>query len=205
MGKNMAPTVQQTLTFDQFLEQDLEEEGLYELVDGEIVRILATRHHEDVADFVEDTLKAEVKRLGLNYKVSSRIVIRTLTSQGREQGRHPDVSVVDKTVWEANRDAYAALREPLQLAVEVVSTNWEDDYIDKLDEYERLGISEFWIVDYMSLGSRNYLGNPKEPAVFVFLLDESGKYQYTRFRSDDRLVSKTFPALTLTTAQLLAV
>src|SRR5579883_364437 len=155
----MASTVQQTLTFDRFLEQDLEEEGRYELVNGEIVRILATRQHEDVADFVEDTLKAEVKRLTLNYKVSSRIVVRTLTPQGREQGRHPDVSVVDKTIWEANRDAYSALREPLQLAVEVVSTNWEDDYIDKLDEYERLGISEFWIVDYMGLGSRDYLGN----------------------------------------------
>ena len=201
----MTSTVQQTLTFDRFLEQDFEEEGRYELVNGEIVRILATRHHEDVADFVEDTLKAEVKQLNLNYKVSSRIVIRTMTSRDREQGRHPDVSVVDKTVWEANRDAYSALREPLQLAVEVVSTNWEDDYIDKLDEYERLGIPEFWLVDYMGLGSRDYLGNPKEPAVLVFLLDELGKYQYTRFRSADRILSQTFPALTLTVAQILAV
>lgn len=201
----MTSIVQQKLTFSQFLEQELEEEGRYELIDGEIVRILATRHHEDVADFVENILEAEVNRLNLNYRVSSRIVIRTLTSRGREQGRHPDVSVVDKTVWEANRDAYSALREPLQLAVEVVSTNWEDDYIDKLDEYERLGMLEFWIVDYMGLGSRDYLGNPKEPAVLVFLLDEAGKYQYTRFRSADRIVSQTFPELALTVAQILAV
>ncbi len=59
-----------------------------------------------------------------------------------EQGRHPDVSVVDKTLWDSNPAAYTAFREPLQLAVEVVSTNWEDDYIDKLDEYQRLGISD---------------------------------------------------------------
>lgn len=201
----MTSTVQQILTFDQFLEQDFADEGRYELVNGEIVRILATRQHEDVADFVEDTLKAEVKRLSLNYKVSSRIVIRAMTPQGREQGCHPDVSVVDKTVWEANRDAYSALREPIQLAVEVVSTNWEDDYIDKLDEYERLGITEFWIVDSIGLGSRNYLGNPKEPVVLVFLLGESGKYQYTRFRSADRIVSRIFPELALTVAQILAV
>jgi Uma2 family endonuclease len=196
----MTSTVQQTLTFNRFLEQDLEEEGRYELVNGEIVRILATRHHEDVADLLIRTFDREMERLNLNYRVSGKIVIRTLTAQGREQGRHPDVSVVDKTVWEANRDDYSALREPLQLAVEVVSTNWEDDYIDKLDEYERLGIPEFWIVDYMGLGSRDYLGNPKEPAVLVFLLDESGKYQYTRFRSADRILSQTFPALTLTVA-----
>jgi Uma2 family endonuclease len=46
--------------------------------------------------------------------------------------------VVDKTVCDSNPAAYSAFVEPLQLAVEVVSTNWEDDYIDKLDEYQRL-------------------------------------------------------------------
>ena len=193
----------QKLTFEQFLQYP--GEGRYELVDGEIVRILATRQHEDVADFIADTLKAEVNRLALNYRVSDRIIIRTLTQNGKEQGRHPDVSVVDKTIWESNRAAYAALLEPPQLAVEVVSTNWEDDYIDKLEEYQRLAIPEYWIVDYLALGSRTYLGNPKEAAVFVFLLDEAGKYQYTRFRDTDRIVSRTFPELNLTVAQILEV
>jgi Uma2 family endonuclease len=64
--------------------------------------------------------------------------------------------------------------EPIQLAVEVVSTNWEDDYIDKLDEYQRLGIAEYWIVDYLAIGSRNYLGNPKVPTVFVYQLGAMG-------------------------------
>ena len=62
--------------------------------------------------------------------------------------RHPDVSVVDKTIWSANPRAYSALFKPLKLAVEIVSTNWEDDYIDKRDEYQRLGILEYWIIDY---------------------------------------------------------
>lgn len=194
----------QKLSFEQFLER-YPLEGRYELVDGEIVRILATRQHEDVADFIADTLKAEVERLALNYRVSDRIIIRTLTQNGKEQGRHPDVSVVDKTIWESNRTAYAALLEPLQLAVEVVSTNWEDDYIDKLEEYQRLAIPEYWIMDYLAIGSRTYLGNPKEAAVFVFVLDEAGKYQYTRFRDTDRIVSHTFPELNLTVAQILEV
>lgn len=84
-----------------------------------------------------------------------------------------------------------------------MSTNWEDDYIDKLEEYQRLRISEYWIVDHLALGSRTYLGNPKEAAVFVFLLDEADKYQYTRFRDTDRIVSNTFPELNLTVAQIL--
>lgn len=118
---------QQKLNFDQFLEYCPNEEGRYELVDGEVVRILATRQHDDVADFIADSIKAQINRLKLNYRVSDRIVVRTLTQDSNEQGRHPYVSVVDRTLWDCNLTAYSALREPLQLAIEVVSTNWEED------------------------------------------------------------------------------
>lgn len=193
----------QKLTFEQFLEQDVAEEGRYELVNGEIVRILPTRQHETLAEFLSDSFKAEEKRLSLNYCISGRIVIRTLTSNGKEQGRHPDVTVVDRTIWDANRAAYSALLEPPQLVVEVVSTNWEDEYIDKLDEYQRLGIPEYWIVDYLAIGSRNYLGNPKVPTVFVYLLDDNGVYQATSYRGTDRIVSRSFPELALTVEEIL--
>lgn len=193
----------QILSFEQFVKQLPEEEGRYELVNGEIVRILPIRLHETLAEFLSDAFKDEVKRVKLNYWVSGRIVVRTLTPNGKEQGRNPDVSVVDKTVWDSDPFAYSALIEPLQLAVEIVSTNWEDDYIDKLDEYQRLGISEYWIVDYLALGSRNYLGNPKEPTVFVYLLDENGVYQMTAYRGTERIISRTFPELALTAEQVL--
>ncbi len=198
----MTTAAKQKLTFNQFLEQ-YPEDGRYELVDGEIVRVLATRQHEDIADFIADAMKDEVKLRKLHYKVSDRIVLATRTQEGKEQGRNPDVSVVDLNVWCSNRLAYSALREPIQLAVEVVSTNWEDDYIDKLDEYQRLGISEYWIVDYLAIGSRTYLGNPKTPTVFVYLLNESGVYQPTAFKGDDRILSRAFPELTLTMNQIL--
>lgn len=193
----------QKLTFEQFLEQDVDEEGRYELVDGEIVRILPTRQHDNIADFLSRQFDREVERLNLNYRVSGRIIIRTFTQDGREQGRHPDVSVVDRTLWDSNLAAYTAFLEPLQLAVEVVSTNWEDDYIDKLDEYQRLGISEYWIVDYLAIGSRDYLGNPKVPTVFVYLLDDKKVYQATPYRGTDRIVSRTFPELALTVDRVL--
>jgi Uma2 family endonuclease len=146
----------QKLTLAQFVDRLPDEEGRYELVNGEIMRILATRQHEDLADFIARQFDKEVERLNLNYRVSGRIVIGTETKDGVEQGRNPDVSVVDKSVWEFNRSAYSALFEPLQIALEVVSTNWEDDYVDKLDEYQRLGIREYWIVDYLAIASRSY-------------------------------------------------
>ena len=55
----MTPTTTQLkskLSFEQFIEQ-YPEDGRYELVDGEIVRILATRHHEDIADFIAYSIK----------------------------------------------------------------------------------------------------------------------------------------------------
>ncbi|MBE9162156.1 Uma2 family endonuclease [Tychonema sp. LEGE 06208] len=195
----------QMLSFEQFVKQLPDEEGRYELVNGEIVKILPIRLHEDVADFLIKQFDREVDRVPLNYRVSGRFMLRTLTPNGKEQGRHPDVTVVDKTLWESQPFALSALTEPPQLVVEVVSTNWEDDYIDKLDEYQRLGISEYWIVDYLVLGSRNYLGNPKEPTVFVYLLDENRVYQMTAYRGTERIISRTFPELALTAEQVLDV
>ncbi|MEH1932481.1 MAG: Uma2 family endonuclease [Nostoc sp.] len=198
----MKKYTKQKLTFEQFLEQ-CPEEGLYELVDGEILEVRATRNHDDVADFIADSFHDEIRRINLNYVVTNTALLRTITANGIEQGRKPDVSVIDKDRWRSNRSAYSALEEPIQLAIEVTLTNWEDDYIDKLDEYQRLGITEYWIVDYLAIGLREYLGNPKVPAVFVFLLDAEGKYQRTQFRGSERIVSRTFPELALTAEQIL--
>lgn len=99
---------------------------------------------------------------------------------------------------------YSALFEPLQVAVEVVSTNWEDDYVDKLDEYQRLSIPEYWIVDYLAIASRSYLGNPKVSTVFVYLLDDNGIYQPKAYRDQELIKSKTFPELKLTPEQVFA-
>jgi Uma2 family endonuclease len=198
----VAAQSQQKLTFEQFLEQ-YPEDGRYELVEGELVRILATRRHDNVADFIQDALRDEIKRTGLNYRVSNRLVFATRTNAGREQGRHPDISLVDRTVWDSNPYAYTALKDPIQLVVEVVSTNWEDDYIDKLDEYQRLGIKEYWIVDYLAIGSREYLGNPKEPSMFVYAMDANGLYRHNRFQGPDQIISPTLPELNLTVAQVL--
>lgn len=200
----MSTTIKQKLTFAQFLEL-CPEEGFYELVDGEIVEVRATRNHDDVANFLLFSLNDEIRRLNLNYVINNTAVIRTLTKDGTEQGRKPDISVIDRDVWRSSRSDYNALEEPIQLAVEVTSTNWDDDYIDKLDEYQRLGISEYWIVDYLAIASREYLGNPKVPTIFVFLLDAEGKYQRTQFRGDEKIVSRTFSELALTAEQVLKV
>ncbi len=120
------------LSFEQFLEQ-YPEDGRYELVDGEIVAVEATGAHKNVSRFLLFAFNDEVRRLGLDCVVDKEIVIRVVTSDGREQGRNPDVSVVDGKIWDKYLKTYVGIREPIQLAVEVTSTNWEDDYIDKVN------------------------------------------------------------------------
>lgn len=189
------------LTFADFLEKYPDGSGIYELVNGEIVKVEATRSHKNVARFLVFGFNDEIRRLGLDYIVDKDIVIRTVKASGQEQGRNPDVGVVKASVWNSNALGYGAITEPIQLAVEVTSTNWEDDYVDKLDEYQRLGICEYWIVDYLAIASRAYLGNPKIPTVFVYYL-ENGSYVVQNFTGNERIISKTFPELEITVEQL---
>ena len=189
------------LTFAEFLENYPDGSGIYELVNGEIVKVEATRAHKNVARFLVFGFNDEIRRLGLDYIVDKDIVLRTVTASGQEQGRNPDVGVVKASVWNSNVRGYGALTEPIQLAVEVTSTNWEDDYVDKLDEYQRLGICEYWIVDYLAIASRAYLGNPKIPTVFVYSL-ENGSYLVQSFTGNERIISKIFPELEITVEQL---
>ncbi len=199
----MTTTTVKKLTFEEFLDQYPDGSGIYELVNGEIVRVEPTRAHKNVARFLMFTFNDEIRRLELDYIVDKDIIIKTLTADGEERGRNPDVSVVSKSLWNSNVFAYGAITEPIPLAVEVISTNWEDDYVDKLDEYQRLGISEYWIVDYLAIASRTYLGNPKIPTVFVYQLVE-GKYHFKQFKASERIISTIFPELELTVEQVVA-
>jgi Uma2 family endonuclease len=89
----------------------------------------------------------------------------------------------------------------IPLVIEVVSTNWRDDYHLKFADFEEMGIPEYWIVDYAALGGRNFIGNPKQATISICNLVD-GEYQISKFRDNDIIVSKTFPELNLTANQI---
>ena len=82
-----------------------------------------------------------------------------------ESGYSPDVlllnrpNLVNEPLWK--KESTVIYGASISLAVEVVSTNWRDDYFKKLGEYEGIGIPEYWIVDYLALGGHKFIGNPK--------------------------------------------
>lgn len=100
--------------------------------------------------------------------------------------------------------ASAADYIPPPLVIEVVSTNWQDDYRIKLNEYETLGVVEYWIVDYAGLGGVQYIGSPRQPTITINHLIE-GEYQAQRYQGEATVSSPTFPPLELTIAQIVAM
>jgi len=83
-------------------------------------------------------------------------------------------------------------------------TNWRDDYFTKLGQYEAMSIPEYWIIDYAALGGKRFLGDPKQPTISIYSL-VGEEYEVSQFRSDDLIVSPSFPHLSLTAKQIFQV
>ena len=90
----------------------------------------------------------------------------------------------------------------IKLAIEVISSNWQDDYEVKLAAYEASGIAEYWIVDYAGLGGVRHLGRPKQPTLTICTLVE-GEYEVRRLRGNEQIESPLFPGLKMVAEQIL--
>jgi Uma2 family endonuclease len=196
----MVQAAPKTTTFNEFISWLPERsEYRYELIDGAIVEMPKPRgKHSKIAGFISGTIFNEIKRLELAYFVPRECILKSVDSKS---GFEPDVIVLDEQAlndesrWE--QESILTLGSSISLVVEVVSTNWQDDYVIKQLAYEALGIAEYWIVDYLGLGGRRFIGNPKQPTISICRLVD-GEYDVQYFRGDDILQSSTFPELELT-------
>ena len=204
----MVAIVQKNLTFEEFLNWDDGSSRSFELVNGVAVPLSEpTAKHEDVVDGLCRLLVDRCQSLNLPYVPRQSKQVRLNPALGENEfSRKADIVVFAKEEWERMRQssASAAAYIPPPLVVEVVSTNWRDDYRIKLNEYETLGILEYWIVDYAGLGGIQYIGSPKQPTVTInHLID--GEYQAQRYQGEATIISPTFPQFALTIAQIAAM
>jgi Uma2 family endonuclease len=193
------------MTFEEFLSWDDDSDRNFELVDG-IPMPLAepTADHEDVLDSLCDLLKAHCIQNHLPYVPKRLKQVRLKTEPDeKEKSRKSDIVVFDQAEWQRmkGKSSPAAAYTCPPMVIEIVSTNWQDDYLTKQAEYEKLGILEFWIVDYAALGGRRFIGNPKQPTISIYTLVD-GEYQVSQFRVSDLIVSQIFPTLNLTAEQV---
>ncbi|MCC3494871.1 MAG: Uma2 family endonuclease [Microcoleus sp. PH2017_25_DOB_D_A] len=204
----MVAIAQKTLSFEEFLNWDDKSGRSFELVNGVALPLSEpTAKHEDVVDGLCRLLVDHCQSLNLPYIPRQSKQVRLNAAPGEsESSRKADIVVFAKEEWVKMRQssASAAAYIPPPLAIEVVSTNWRDDYRIKLNEYETLGILEYWIVDYAGLGGVQYIGSPKQSTVTINRLID-GEYQALRYQGEATIVSPTFPQLVLTIAQIIAM
>jgi Uma2 family endonuclease len=191
------------LTAREFIDQ-YGDNPQYELIDGELIDLEPTGIHEQVAGFVGRKLNVAIEQQNVPYVIPYRCLIQLL---GTETAFRPDLVVLDQTrlsqepLWQ--QEPVICQGTSIKLVVEVVSTNWQNDYARKTEDYALLNIPEYWIVDYLGLGGRDYIGTPKQPTLTLCVLD-SDRYQKQRLQGNDRLQSPTFPDLQLTAEQIFA-
>jgi len=192
-----------SVSFDEFIDWYPENsESCYELRRGVIIEMPKPRgKHSRLAGDLAFDLGTAIRRVNQPYFIPKECVVKIASDTGYE----PDIIILDETAiadeprWE--RESIVTLSQSIKLVVEVVSTNWRDDYLVKLADYEAFGIQEYWIADYLGIGGRRYIGSPKQPTFTVCSLVD-GEYEMQQFRGGDRIISSTFPELQLTVEQI---
>ncbi|WP_414756114.1 Uma2 family endonuclease [Anabaena sp. CCY 9910] len=200
----MTQTLRKVITFDEFAAWYPDNpRQRYELHDGVIIEMSPpTGDHEEIVGFLATKLTLEYSHLNFPYFIPKTAFVNPVES---ESAYSPDIlilnrpNLVNEPRWKKESTVSQAASIPL--VIEVVSTNWRDDYHKKYADYEMMGIPEYWIVDYAALGGREFIGKPKQPTILVCCLDD-GEYQINKFRGNDRIQSATFPELNLTVEEI---
>ncbi|MBF2006201.1 MAG: Uma2 family endonuclease [Chlorogloeopsis fritschii C42_A2020_084] len=204
----MTQALPKQITFDEFIEWLPESsEVRYELHDGVIVEMpKPTGQHSNVTGFLIEELVLAIIQIG--KRGIWTIPRESIVKPASESGYEPDIIVLNQQALSSEHrwENESIIENPasVKLIVEVVSSNWRDDYYKKRADYEEMGIPEYWIVDYGALGGRAFIGNPKQPTISVCQLVE-GEYQVSQFRQGSRIQSPTFPELNLTADQVFRV
>ncbi len=186
-----------TFTCEEFIAQ-YGDDPRYELIDGILRDMEPTGPHESVAGKISGYLFGEILRSNLCWTIPKSCLIQPPAAEAT--ALRPDVIVLDEErlkaepLWE--REPILTGGQAIQLVVEVVSSNWQDDYARKVEEYALLDIPEYWIVDFRGLGGIDFIGKPKQPTFTVCQLNNE-TYRKQLYRLGEPISSPLFPNLRL--------
>ncbi|MGB6297403.1 MAG: Uma2 family endonuclease, partial [Rivularia sp. (in: cyanobacteria)] len=186
----MAQAINKLTSFDKFIEWYPDNGVRYELHKGVIVEMPPPLgEHENVIGFLVGQIALQYLQKGLPYRIPKTGLVKT---PDNDSTYSPDIvlvnhdNLVNEPLWKKQSTLIQA--ESIPLVVEVVSTNWRDDYHDKFGDYEEMGIPEYWIIDYAALGGKRFIGNPKQQTITICELVD-GEYQTTQFQGNQAIVS----------------
>jgi Uma2 family endonuclease len=171
------------ITYEAFLEW-LDEDVHAEWVDGKvIVHMPATDRHQLTLGFIQALLLLYVSRLKLGRVFTAPFPMRLKDIPSQ---REPDLMVVVNEHLARVQRQY--LDGPADLVVEIVSNDSvRRDRHEKLREYERAGVTEYWVID-PRVG--------RQRADF-YRLNEHGGYDLFATEDDERVEIAVLPGFWL--------
>ena len=161
----------------------LPEDGFWEVVDGRAMPLPANDiPHQELCVVLLELFRKGLKALGYGFVFPSVNVFAPPARPflGEVQNRVPDL-VVSK--WRPEKGFEVG--HPPELVIEILSTRRGNvERTEKLDDYARAGIGEYWIVD------------PFDGAIEVYILRQ-GEYVLRETVSQGSLSPEGFPGLTI--------
>ncbi|MGD1871643.1 MAG: Uma2 family endonuclease [Mastigocoleus sp.] len=194
-----------TISFEEFC-QWLPSDKFYELHDGAIIEMnqpLGT--HEKLVGYLIGEIVYQYKLNNLPYFIPNKALVKPCD---RNSAFLPDILLInnDNLINEPLWEKYSTITTPdsAPLIIEVVNTNWRDDYYLKRGIYEEMRIKEYWICDYKPFGASKFTGSPKQATFIIHQLKEDG-YEEFSYQNDQKIKSQLFPNLDLTVNQAIAI
>jgi Uma2 family endonuclease len=178
-------------TFEEYLEYEEDSEGLYELFNGELIEMPPESGlNVEIANFLLIIFASflghrRVRGHGLELEV-----------RGEPKNRYPDLTIIREEHIQqlAKRNTIRLSMAPPLLVIEVVSPGdiqHDRDYIAKRNQYQDLGIPEYWIVD------------PQTQTFLVLELTKKIYREFGSFRGEDRVQSPGFGEVNLQVSQVI--
>jgi Uma2 family endonuclease len=139
-----------TMSLDEFAGAEAEPRRLYELGRGVVAAVDKPDlpHWELWYDIFRQLSDYELAHPDVIYAVADGPDECRLLIAGLESERHPDIAVYKSPPPEGENDIETWSQWIPEIVVEVVSPSSRvRDYEEKPEEYLRLGVGEYWIVD----------------------------------------------------------
>lgn len=174
----------QKLTYEEFL---VKFDGQYaEYVDGEMIENMSvTQRHDLLVGFLRTILSfyIDTKRLG---RICGEPYQMKMVLEDKTIGREPDLFFV-KTA-SLDRIGEQFFDGAADLVIEVISPESViRDTQDKFEEYEKAGVSEYWIVD------------PNRRTALFYGFDNDGKYKLLHNPEEGKFESRVIEDLWIKT------
>lgn len=184
-------------TFEEYLSysNEMDMEGRYELIDGELVELPPESESNNwIANYLQFLLVAAKSPLRL-IKIHSLELQVPVLQPNDAANRYPDLVILRPEHLDLMKRRLTITLDmpPPRLIAEVVSpgkTNRDRDYIYKRAQYTAIGVPEYWLID------------PVAQTMMVLTLDGEAYREVGVFSKDEAIASFEFAGLELTVGQI---